>query len=344
MATKTLEEYEKRICISYLDEVDAFVLSNVFLKTMVSLTSLKNIYINSFEKDWKKLRQDYGIPSGKCLHFSQIKFLLNSDDTKHNPEFKVIFSNSSGAIDNGKLYNFYRDILSIIDNNYIVFQATGIASKRQYASLIPKIKMNSVMYQLFNEHLDRMAFYLVRLAVDEYNTKINALRAAGQTDKVNKLSLHYYFTKLRYDGSYVLNERNDYRDAFSHCISDGTKHFNSETIKEVFDNLSFVSKKEVGLCTNCNSTCNHEAISHAGAELVDFVAVYIARNMWMRYYKDYKINIDGEDPLAIDAKLELDCNIKIPGYSLLDPMPHIEPKLFENQDVAKYKAIIDFPI
>ena len=46
------------------------------LTSIVSLTSLKNTYINGLEKECKKLREKYKVKQGQYLHFTDIKKLL----------------------------------------------------------------------------------------------------------------------------------------------------------------------------------------------------------------------------------------------------------------------------
>lgn len=58
MTKSTIQDYEQRLCISYLDEVEAFKGCEYYLKAMVSSTVLKAIYISSIEAEWKAFR-DY---------------------------------------------------------------------------------------------------------------------------------------------------------------------------------------------------------------------------------------------------------------------------------------------
>lgn len=342
MAKTTIEDYEKRLCISYLDEVDAFI-CEYYLKAMVSFTALKEDYIKNIEQEWKAFREAFNIPSGVCLHFSDIKFLLSKQTEKYNPIFYNIFKDASGSVDYGKMHSFYIELLKFIDKNNFVLQATGIKSAKKLQKVLPRIEMNSIMYQLFSEHLDRVVFYMVDLTIEEYRRSEQAIHTSGNFNKLKNLEPSYYFTKLRYDGSYVLTERNDYRNAFSHCIADGTKHFSSNVIKEVFDNLNFVAKREVGLSKSCCNPCDIDVISHAGAEIVDFAALYIGRSIWKDFFRDYQTNTMKLDAASIDSKLERDCMITIPGYPKIDPMLIIDKKVFESPDVIKYKRIEDYP-
>lgn len=343
--TRTIQDYEKRLHISYLDEVDAFILKDILLKSIVSITASKNNYINTLEKEWKQLRINYAIPSGFYLHFNKIKNLINPNTSSHDQAYKDLFANSTGSMDYGKLYNFYKDILFIIKTNPFIIQATGIASLKSASTLYGLLRTNSIMYQLFREHMDRMAFYLIKLSVDDYNQRKSSLISAGHNPNnsiVHNLDIIYHLTKLRYDGSYVLAERNDYRNAFSHSISDGTKHFNDKIIKEVFDTLSFISKDEVGLCTNCSSPCNYELISHAGDELVDFVALYIARDMWIDFYRKCCLNKYNETYLSVTTRINKLMSIQIPGYPAIEPIGDIKPKVFTDSETGLYSTLIDF--
>lgn len=337
-----MEDYEKRLCISYLDEVDAFIDSDFYFKAMVSFTALKNIYVATIEKDWQKLRDFYNIPSGLYLHFSAIKQLLTGNPA--NMDFFNIFKTTTGTLDYKKLYDFYNDLINVIDQNYFVFQVTGIQARKKFQKIIPQVKANSVMYQLFREHLDRMAFHMIDFTVEEYNRSHAELIRQKKFNEAKNLEPMYYFTKLRYDGSYLLSERDDYRNAFSHCIADGTMHFNSTTTKKVFDNLNFIAKKEVGLSKDCTNPCNIDVISHAGAEIVDFAAIYIGRHMWKDTFRNHQITKKGKNQTTVDQKLGIDCYIEIPGYPRIDPMQKLENMIFENPDVTKYKMIVDCPI
>jgi hypothetical protein len=335
MSSIMTPNYDARLCISYLDESEAYEAPKRFYKSMVSLTALKSIYIQGLENDWKNLRVKYNVPQGVYLHFSSIKNLLKQGLTKINdPVIQKIFSKIDGSIDYNRIYNFYSDIQSIIRQNQFIVQATGIEYPKEKINYPKGIKLNSVMYQLFYEHLDRMAFYLMDLGLNDYQNRKKTS---------NNAKFKFFFSKLRYDGSYDLNERNDYRNAFSHCISDGTKHFNSSVTKEVFDTLSFVAKEEVGKCINCPSACSYEFVSHAGDELVDYIALYVARDMWKDSFKDYMVNDEGVSSQNVDELINELTTITVPGFQPLVPIDDIKPKLFSTQHIASYKLIKDYP-
>jgi hypothetical protein len=346
MATGTTQHpKEKRLCISYLDEVDAYTDQKCEFnyKTMVNFTALKNEYISTIEKDWKAIRVKYNASPGKDIHFTRILSMLGTKPHQWEPEYKAMFVDGKGKIDHKKMHEFYTDILNLIQKSNFVFQATGLASLKSNKKIITKIKMNSTMYQLFIEHVDRIAFYMIDLTIDDYNAREAAAKIEGKTQQqINNIELSYYCTKLRYDGGFDLQERSYYRDAFSHIISEGTKHFSSKTTKEVFDNLSFISKEEIGQMKTCTIPCSIEVISHAGAEIVDFATKFIGRYMWKDFYRDYKIS-KGENKADIEARIDKMCSINIPGQPKIEPMAILEKKLFESPDVNKIKLIIDHP-
>lgn len=315
--------FEERLFITYLDECEPYIFENEFIKSIVSLSCLKSNYISNLEKDWKILRDKFNIPANVYLHFTAIKNLLSSKKNTHDLNLKKIFEDKFGNIDLKKLYDFYNDILSIIEKNYFVVQCTGIKYNKEKVFL--KELTNENMHIAFYEHLDKMSIFLTDYSNKDYNNKKRLLSLQGKKD--DNLKYKHYFTKLRYDGNYELSERNDYRNAFTHCIADGTKNFKSKTTRELFDTLRFIPKSEVGL--NCDSTlkCPYSEVSHAGMELVDFIAIYVSRNIWKEYYKEYLIS-KGMNNNDIDIKIENQCLIKIGNYNPIDPYTSIKKKIF----------------
>ncbi len=332
------EEREKRMCISYLDEVNAYDnIKNKTFKSIVSISSLKNTYINGLEKSWKELRKKYNVGQGIYLHFTDIKKLLK-DPNDVDEDLKNIFTNSKGDIDYSVLYNFYIDVLDIIKDNDFVIQATGIFTEGKNYMLPKFIEVNSLMYQLFKEHLDRMAFYLSYLTIDDMEKRKKVIKG-----KRNNPEVRWFKSKIRYDGDLKLGFHNDLRNAFSHCIVDGTKHFSSKVIKEFFDNLKFISKQEVASCTNCFTGCGYEIVSHAGSEIIDFIALYVARDMWKEFYKDIMINEKKDYEKEVDKLIQSLTSINIPGFEPIYPIQNISSKIFCTDDIGKYKIIKDYP-
>lgn len=97
--------------------------------------------------------------------------------------------------------------------------------------------------------------------------------------------------KLRYDGDFELSVRNDFRNAFSHSISNGTKRFTSDAFKDIFDEVRFIDKSEIGYCVICTNDCKSKLVNHAGNEIVDFItyyaAIYIAKDCMKNDYINY---------------------------------------------------------
>lgn len=55
------EDFEKRLYISYLDEVTVYSFKDVIYHAVVSMISIKKNYIDNIKTDWAKLRKDFNI-------------------------------------------------------------------------------------------------------------------------------------------------------------------------------------------------------------------------------------------------------------------------------------------
>lgn len=276
-------EFERYRYITYLDEVNNYTFGDVSFNSIVSISMPKNKYIEELENKWSKLRKKFNIPDGLCLHFTDIKALLNPryfnrEGSQRNHEIEKVFCEDD-SVDQEKLIKFYNEIIGIIENTDIDILVTG---KRLEKNTMTKNKLikqytNSEWYVLFKDHLDALADYMLRKSFDKFSQN----RSKNKKFKILK-------TKLRYDGDYGLMSRDDFRDAYAHIISNGTKNYNRELAKECFDNLKFVDKQEVGLCNTCENDCDIKRISHAGNEILDFIALY-ASNLLCKDYmiRDY---------------------------------------------------------
>ena len=331
-------EREVRTCISYLDEVNAYDnIPNKIFTSIISLTALKSTYIDGLENEWKNLRKKYNVKQGQYLHFTDIKKLLKNP-TEVDDNIKEIFLSTDNRVDYEKLYNFYIDALNIIKDNDFIIQATGIFTLNKSKCLPKYIGTNSKMYQLFREHLDRIAFYLVNLIDDDIEARRKVIN-----NKRNNPEVRWYKTKLRYDGDEELPYYSDLRNAFSHCLVDGTKHFNSQSTKKLFDNLKFISKTDVAACTNCLTECGYEIVSHAGSEIIDFIALYVARNMWSELFRKVMIEELGKSKDDVNRLITTLTSINIPGFDPIFPIEYIYDKLYFTEDIARYKIIEDYP-
>ena len=276
----------ENICITYLDEsqmVDQATKEEYY--TIASFTSLKENYINEIESKWSDLRRRYNIPDGLNIHFTDVKYLLESNPRKpYKQEWVNIFKESgSENVDHLKVYQFLSDIITTLGEMEFSIHITGIKVDKEH--IIRKqgnwLKNRSYQppYIAFKEHLDLMVPHLLNL---------NTHSQEGM-DKKSK----WYSTKLRYDGDVGLGERQDLKEAYHHAITLGTKHFRPEIINELYDEIRFIGKEEV-------STGNE--VTHAGSEIIDFIATIVSRNLWQRELERTKITLEGQpdlEPLSV---------------------------------------------
>jgi len=139
-------------------------------------------------------------------------------------------------------------------------------------------------YMTFREHLNLMSVYLLNL----------------HTAPANKQNVG--ITKLRYDGDIGLGERDDLKEAYHHSISLGTRHFRSEVVRQLFDEIRFIGKHEVGQNTG---------VSHAGGEIIDFITSNITRYIWVTDLNKTTINV--------------------PGHPVIESLPVLTSKLINSQ-------------
>lgn len=279
--------------ISYLDEhkIEKPGNSSKYY-TIVSVGAKKSDYISQIEVGWKSIREKYNIPDGQIIHFVEIKFLLNrAASHKFKPTWKAIFDDGAGGINYIKLYNFFFDILSFINNAPLIVQYTGIEINKNNKIRKDnnfKTKAYQPPYIAFKEHLNLMAVFLTGFHASSFqksNLKI---------------------TKLRYDGDLNFGERDDLKEAYHHVITLGTRQFRPEIVKQLFDEIRFIGKSEVG----------HIVLSHAGNEIVDFISSIVSRDLWQIDTGNIALRF----PLASPQ-------------SSLDPLPFIKPKVINYQKI-----------
>ncbi|KMJ93092.1 hypothetical protein G8S49_08180 [Clostridium botulinum C] len=329
MGIQQNENREKREVISYLDEVSAYDnIKNTKFESIVSISAKKNEYIDGFEKEWTNLRKKYNVGEGVCLYFNQIKTLLKEPD-KVDENIRTIFQDHNGDIDYELIHKFYIDVSELISKGNFILQATGIFTVGKDKSLPKYIGTNSLMYRLFREHLDRMAFYLINLTREDVEHRKKLIKG-----KKNNPEIRWYKSKIRYDGDEKLNFHDDLIDVFSQCRVTGTTHFKENTIKKVFGNLKFISKSEVAV---------NNIISHAGSEIVDFIALYVARDMFKDMYKEIMINDKCDSEEKVDDLIKNLNTISVPGFDPIYPIDYIYPKLYFTEGIGKYKIIKDYP-
>lgn len=279
-----MNNFTSNLHIIYTDESSNFSYPDCNSYSMSSIIAPYNDYVNKIEPNWNKLRKKYNIPDGVCLHFTDIKALLNPkyfnrEIKKRNLPIENIFCQNN-QLNQTLLNDFYNDVLDFIKNNEFVIVTSNLTVPKSqlFHSYVESNHVNSTWYRLFKKHLDDLAEYALR---NKYSfvTKKNGLKATLN-----------FRGKIRYDGDYNLSNKNDIRDAFSHSITTGTSKFNSATIRNCFDELRFINKSEVGFCSNCSSlpNCSNKNFSHAGNEIVDFIAAYagkyLSREDFIKYF------------------------------------------------------------
>lgn len=279
-----MADFTSNLHIIYTDESINFSPPNCNSYSMSSIIASYNDYVDKIEPNWNKLRSKYSIPDGVCLHFTDIKALLNPryftrKIEDRNPSMENIFC-TNDQLDQTLLHNFYNDVLNFIKTNEFVVVTSNLTEPKsqKFDSYIQKNHVNSTWYILFKKHLDDLAEYALR-------EKYLISRPKG---KPLKTALNFK-GKIRYDGDYNLSNKNDIRDAFSHSITTGTTRFNSSIIRNCFDELRFINKAEVGFCSNCSSlpSCSNRNFSHAGNEIVDFIAAYAGKFLVKTDYIKY---------------------------------------------------------
>lgn len=306
-------DFSKNLFITYLDEVKTYTLGDYSLINIVSISMKKSYYINNIETKWKNLREKYSIPDGTCLHFTDIKALLNKENfyrpiEKRKLNIEKVFCNGNN-LDKEKLYNFYTDIIDIINECEFDILVTGIRQEKSRGFKQHKKQLQNIWYVLFKQHLDNLAEYMT-----------------CKSDNAKNKKKKIYSTKLRFDGDEDLESRNDIRYAYADVMCNGTSRFNTEHCRDCFDGLKFVGKDEVGAVNG---------ISHAGNELLDFIALYAAKyfskDMMIDDYKKFK-ELKGEVVSDEEIKEYVDKNIKI-YIDEKEIYPHkaIEKKIYKNK-------------
>lgn len=264
--------------ISYLDESKVEHRGPIRYYTIASMTASKEDYVQDIEVKWKAHRDNYNIPQGQDIHFTDIKHLLNPATTNrpHKPDCLALFSNAAGGVDYTKLHEFYSDTLQIIQQASFIIQLTGIKWDANHFCRRNNLKDKIYFppFITFREHLDIMGLYLLGVHNAPYDSRNGKI------------------TKLRYDGDVGLQERDDIKRAYHQTMTVGTRHFKAETAIKLFDEVRFIGKGEIG----------YDGISHAGSEIIDFITTIAARDMWQIDTNMIPLNvptIGAIDPLPV---------------------------------------------
>ena len=300
-------DFDKNLFITYLDEVKAYTFEKYLSTYIVSISMKKSYYIEHIEPKWKNLREKYSIPEGTCLHFTDIKALLNKS-YYHRPmkqrklDIEKVFCNGN-VLDKDKLYNFYLDIIDIINECEFDILVTGIRQEKSNELEKVEDQLKTNWHILFKNHLDNLV-------------ELMTFKPSSGKGK------NPYLTKLRFDGNTNLESKNDIIYAYADVISNGSLRFKTEHCRDCLDSLKFVGKDEVGVSNG---------ISHAGNELLDFIALYAAKY----YSKDTMIEdyINTKGVSEEEAKKYVNNNIRIYNVGPEDIYPHkaIEKKMYKNK-------------
>ena len=299
-------DFDKNLFITYLDEVKAYTFEKYLSTYIVSISMKKNYYIEHIEPKWKNLREKYSIPEGTCLHFTDIKALLNKS-YYHRPmkqrklDIEKVFCNGN-VLDKDKLYNFYLDIIDIIDECEIDVLVTGIRQDKSSKWNECKKLLQNIYYTLLRNHLDNLAEYMIFKSDNNKRWKT-------------------YRTQLLFDGDRNFKPKESIIYAFTDVKCNGTERFNAKYCMSCFENLELIDKDKVGLGVG---------ESHAGNELLDFIALYAAKY----YSKDMMINdyINYKGVSEDVAKERVDKNIQIYiGEKYIYPYKSIEKKVYKTK-------------
>ncbi|MCB2362199.1 hypothetical protein [Clostridium estertheticum] len=310
-----MTDFLTNLHIIYTDESPNFSYKTCTSYSMASIVAPQKYYIEDIEPNWNSLKKKYNIPNGVCLHFTDIKALLNPNyyirSIKYrNPDMEKIFCDGI-KLDYTLLYNFYIDVINFIKKYAfkIIVSNSYNLKNREFETAVQNTNLNSPWYLLFKNHLDDLTEY--------------AFREKYSHSKLN------FQAKLRYDGDLGLSNKNDIRDAFSNSITTGTSRFNSKTIRTCFDELRFINKKEVGYCSNCTyvPSCTNKNYSHAGNEIVDFIAAYAGKYLTMNTNIDHFKNSFPIKKDQAESTYKKSISLKI-GSHYLEPLSVIIPKIY----------------
>ncbi|MCI8701519.1 MAG: hypothetical protein HFE53_04345 [Turicibacter sp.] len=267
------------------------------------------------------------------MHFTEIKALLNPNYRQKKKIKESILGKiflEDDEINEELLKSFYDDVLSIIENHNFTVVVTG--------KKFIKNKVNSYMIEhgyntkhwhtLFKMHLDNLAYYMQEISYQK-SLKDHQTKLASKTKKTKpKMDYNILTTKLRYDGDFGLSCKNELRDAFSQIITVGTQNFTSKFTTQCFDNLKFIDKLEVGSYESC-PTCKFPKVSHAGSEIVDFIALYASNGECREIRRSDLIHYESYSKSQANKYVNRSLTISI-GNNLIKPYNKIQNKIFKH--------------
>ncbi|KOC49516.1 hypothetical protein [Clostridium botulinum] len=297
-------DFNKRKCITYMDEFEFILKDNIRTINLVSFSALKDDYINDLEPKWLSIRKKYNFPKGTPIHFTSLRGIFSNviyttsdgknvscdcwneefiryklNELKSFKELKKfyemysmfeIFSkvNESGLkiIDKEKLINFYEDICECIENSNITILCTSYCydSKIHYKKY-KTIHSNNLKSPYF------ITFFEHLNLLSFYLKHGHLLPEEKESNPIYKA---HFTSKLRCDGDDGFNNKDDYRLAFNEAVTLGTRLFKGNVIRDTIDEIRFVNKLEIGYNND-----SPNIVSHIGCDIADFIAYYVGMHI-----------------------------------------------------------------
>lgn len=275
---------------TYLDEVtgypktDKIYRRNGLLGTSFGITSItfpQKHYIEFFEKEWADLRLRYGIDINDCIHFTDYKRLLqtNNRSTDKSKAF-TYFENTDGTFNKYKYINFLKDIKNLLERSSFFIVCTDVfRSKKTYKNKNGQILEKDVTYG------KNILKTLPEITMTKHlNSLLKSLIWSNEgfldETKLQKLS-----TKIRIDSDgKQFQYKVPFKVAYNRTLNQGSESFIADSCTHMLEELRFVRKEEVG-------SIHHP--SHCGLELVDFLCSNVAGSSRIKYLNNkLNLNID----------------------------------------------------
>lgn len=307
--------FDVRKCLTYLDEFEQNFNSSKRAVCLVSITFLKNEYINFTEKRWlEDIRNKYGFKKGYPIHFTtlrdicrEVSYPLNGSivTTQGWNDDYVLFKAS-------KLFNYetkqFQDKIpastqkKFIDSYHIWKLFRKLNEYNHYVLDIEKLQnfyddiYNIIRDSNFNILCTGILYDLSSQTRGIFNKNqlknpyINAFThhldllcfylnhgfySADEKNSLGDLYKHHFSSKLRWDGDDGFNMKSDYRSVFNQCMVQGTPLYQPEIVRGCLEEIRFINKAEIGYYDDLT---NQRLVSHIGCDLADFIAYYIGKH------------------------------------------------------------------
>lgn len=309
---RTEEEtgFDSNKCLTYIDEFEQQLGANKRVTSLVSITALKDHYIDFIEKEWLiNVRNKYDFKMGTAIHFTKIRrisqtvkykdqennekesvgwnddYILYRADSLinyDNKEFKakVKAKDKREFQDEYKIWNLFRKVddnqLGILDTEKLksfyedIFRV--IKSARFDILCTSLLYDNSATHRKSKQFNGEQVKSPYTIAFGEHLDLLCFYLKQGFVNSDEQLAGRS--TKLRWDGDDGFNPRSDYRLLFNKVIANGTTHYQSNTVRKCLDEIRFVNKTEIGYYDDLE---NQSIVSHIGCDMADFIAYFIGK-------------------------------------------------------------------